>query len=59
MFVSTDRSIPHQQNISRFDVAVVILEAKSNSYEDLVLLMERTNGVLADLTPGEAIRVHE
>jgi len=59
VFVSTDRSIPHQQNISRFDVAVVILEAKSNSYEDLVLLMERTNGVLADLIPGEAIRVHE
>lgn len=37
--VTTDRSIPHQQNLARFDLAIVVLEAKSNSYEDLAALM--------------------
>jgi hypothetical protein len=30
--VTTDRGTPHQQRLSRFDLAVVVPEAKSNSY---------------------------
>jgi hypothetical protein len=30
--VTTDKGIPYEQNLSRFDLAVVVLEAKSNSY---------------------------
>ena len=56
-FVTTDRGIPHQQNLSRFDLAVVVLEAKSNSYEDLTSLMDRANAALGDVLPGEAIRI--
>jgi hypothetical protein len=55
--VTTDRGIPHQQNLSRFDLAVIVLEAKSNSYEDLASLMNRTNAALADVVSGEATRI--
>ena len=29
VLVSTDKGIPHQQNLSRFDLAVVLLRAKA------------------------------
>ena len=56
-FVTTDRGIPYQQNLSRFDLAVVVLEAKSNSYEDLASLMDRTNAALEGVVPGEATSI--
>jgi hypothetical protein len=55
--VTTNRSMPYQQNLSRFDLAVVVLEAQSNSYEDLALLMDRTNTALRNVVPGEATRI--
>jgi hypothetical protein len=57
VFVTTDRGIPYQQDLPRFDLAVVVLEAKSNSYEDLASLMDRANAALADVVPGEATRI--
>jgi predicted nuclease of predicted toxin-antitoxin system len=56
-FVTADRSIPHQQNLSSFDLVVVILEAKSNAYEDLAPLMDRVNEALRAPSPGEAVHV--
>jgi hypothetical protein len=55
--VTADRGMPYQQNLSRFDLAVVVLEAKTNSYEDLASLMDRTNAALGNVVPGEAIRI--
>ena len=52
--VTTDRGMPYQQNLSRFELAVIVLEAKSNSYEDLASLMDRTNAALGEVVPGEA-----
>ena len=57
VFVTTDRGIPYQQDLPRFDLAVVVLEAKSNSYEDLASLMDRTNAALGEVLPGEATRI--
>jgi hypothetical protein len=57
VLVTTDKGMPHQQNLSRFDLAVVVLEAKSNSYEDLASLMDRTNAALGEVVPGEATRI--
>lgn len=56
-FVTSDRGIPYQQNLSNFDIVVVILEAKSNSYQDLAPLIERVNEALPDAQPGEPVRV--
>jgi hypothetical protein len=57
VLVTTDKGMPHQQNLSRFGLAVVVLEAKSNSYEDLASLMDRTNAALGEVVPGEATRI--
>lgn len=54
---TTDRNIPHQQNIASFDLAVVILEAASNAIEDLTPLMERVNAALERPEPGAATRI--
>ena len=57
VLVTTDRGMPNQQNLSRFDLAVIVLESKSNNYEDLASLMNRTNAALADVVSREAIRI--
>jgi hypothetical protein len=56
--VTVDRGMPHQQNLARFDLAIVLLEAKSNSYDDLAPLMERANAaLLREARPGRIFRV--
>jgi hypothetical protein len=35
VFVTVDRNLPHQQDLARYAVAVVILEAPTNRMEDL------------------------
>ena len=52
VFVTTDKGIPHQQNISRLELTVVLLRAKSNAYEDLAPLMEEANAALETVEPG-------
>jgi len=34
--VSTDKGMPHQQNLSCFDLAVVLLRARSNALEGVI-----------------------
>ena len=55
--VTTDRGMPYQQNLSRFQLAVIVLEAKTNSYEDLASLMDWTKAALGEVVPGEATRI--
>jgi predicted nuclease of predicted toxin-antitoxin system len=35
LLLTTDRGIPHQQDLSRFDLEVVVLTARSNRLSDL------------------------
>jgi len=55
--VGTDKGIPHQQNLSRFDLAVVLLRARSNALEDLAPLMAEVNSVLSSVETGTAVHV--
>ena len=57
VFVTTDKGIPHQQNVSRLELAVVLLRAKSNAYEDLAPLMDEANAALESAEPGTILRV--
>ena len=57
VLLSTDKGIPHQQNVSRFDLAVVLLRAKSNAYEELAPLMDEVNAKLAHTKPGTVLRI--
>ena len=57
VLLSTDKGIPHQQNLSRFDLAVVLLRAKSNAYEDLAPLMDEVEAKFATIEPGTVVRI--
>ncbi len=59
VLVSTDKGIPYQQNLSRFDIAVVILRAKSNRFEDLSPLAQQLPAILPKTRPGEAILIED
>jgi predicted nuclease of predicted toxin-antitoxin system len=41
VFVTSDRNLSHQQNLSAFDIAVVVLVATSNRIDDLRPLVSR------------------
>lgn len=57
VFITTDKGIPHQQNISRHDLAVILLRAKSNAYGDLAPLMDEANAALESAEPSTFVRV--
>lgn len=57
IFVTTDKGIPYQQNISRLGLAVILLRAKSNAYEDLAPLMDEANAALETAEPGTVVRL--
>ena len=57
VLLTADRHIPEQQDLSRFDLAVVILEAKSNRLADLAPIVSRAGEFLSGARPGRALRV--
>jgi cytoskeletal protein CcmA (bactofilin family) len=42
--------------VSRSDLAVILLRAKSNAYEDLAPLIDEANAALASIDPGSVVR---
>ena len=56
VLLTTDKGLPHQQNLAVFDLAVILLRAASNSYEDLAPLMQEAIAALSSATPGTATR---
>ena len=57
VFVTMDGGIPHQQNLSRIQMGIVLLEVRSNRYEDLAPLMGQVNEALKTLKKGQVVRV--
>ncbi len=57
IFMTTDKGIPHQQNIVKVRMAVILLRAKSNDYADLALLMDDAIAALSSAVAGTVVRV--
>ena len=57
VLVTMDRSIEHQQNLSKYNIGVILISAKSNRTEDIQPAMLRVNEVLREVQPGQVIRV--
>jgi predicted nuclease of predicted toxin-antitoxin system len=57
VFLTVDRNLSFQQDIARFNVAVVVLIAKGNRYSDLWPLMPDLLAVLVGVVPGQLVRV--
>ncbi len=54
VFLTVDSSLPHQQNLPRFNIAVVVLRARSNRLADLKTLIPALLAALPSVKKGEA-----
>ena len=57
VFVTPDQNLPYQQNLAKFDLAVVILAAESNRLASYEPLAEQLRKAVERAKPGEARRV--
>jgi hypothetical protein len=57
VFLTVDRKLQHQQNLSAFKIAVIVLVARGNSFEHLRPLMPAVRDKLVSAKPGEAVIV--
>ena len=49
VLLTTDRGIPHQQDLSRFDLEVVVISARSNRLAGLESRMEEVGRLIEEL----------
>lgn len=54
VFLTVDANLPHQQNLSRFNIAVVVLRPRSNKLADLKPLVPALLAALPTVKKGEA-----
>lgn len=59
VFLTIDGNLGHQQNISRFELAVVALRAVSNRIEDLRPLLPAIQNALSLAKPGSIVFIPE
>ncbi len=57
VFVTVDRNLSFQQNLVQLKVAVVVLRARSNRFEDLLPLVPKILTVLMTIQRGEVVEV--
>jgi predicted nuclease of predicted toxin-antitoxin system len=57
VFVTMDKSLPHQQNLTALPFAVIVLRAPSNRFEDTHPLMPELLRRLPEARPGQALVV--
>jgi predicted nuclease of predicted toxin-antitoxin system len=54
VFITVDRNLSFQQNLPRFNIAVLVLQAHSNRLADLKPLAPKVLSILPSLTKGKA-----
>lgn len=57
VFLTGDRNLTFQQNVTRFRVAVIVLEARSTRLVDTIQLMPQVLRIVTGVRPGEVVRV--
>jgi hypothetical protein len=57
VFLTVDRNLSVQQDVSTFTIAVVVLVAKSNRLVDLRPLVPDLLAVLGAVLPGQVVKV--
>lgn len=55
VFVTTDRNLMFQQNLPKFDIAVIILAGKTNRLADLLPLVPELLRAIPSAKPGDPI----
>ncbi|MDD1413400.1 hypothetical protein MEN41_01655 [Dolichospermum sp. ST_con] len=57
VFITVDRNLSFQQNLSQFNIAVVVLQARSTRLMDLKLLVAKILDILSTVVKGQAVVV--
>ena len=59
LFFTLDKGLQYQQNMAGRSIAILIVRARSNRLDDLLLLLESCLTAMNSIKPGEVIRVAE
>ena len=59
VLITVDRRIPFQQNLSQFDIAVIILVARPCRYAQLKMLVPQAIVVLETIKAGEVVIIQK
>lgn len=57
VFLTNDQNLEQQQNLTSFDLAIIVLVAHTNDLEDLKPLMPAANEALNKLTAGNIVYI--
>lgn len=57
VFLTGDRNLTFQQRLSKFNIAVVVLQAKSIQLEHLLPLIPKVLVLLSTLKPGQVVYI--
>jgi hypothetical protein len=57
VFITVDRNLSFQQHLPKFDIAVILLHAKTNALADLSLLIPKILAILPDAKKGSVTHV--
>ncbi len=57
VFITGDRNLSFQQNLTKFDLAIIVLESHSTRLTDAAPLMPRVLAVLTTIQPKEVVRI--
>ena len=57
VFLTVDRNLSVQQDVSQFKIAVIVLVAKGNRHSDLQPLVPDLLAVLGSVLPGQVLTV--
>ena len=58
VLVTMDNNLPEQQPLKQFNIAVAILRAPSKRLQDLTPLIPKLEQLIADIQPGNTIRLY-
>ncbi len=55
VFITVDRNLSFQQNVSRYDLAIIVLRSPSNRLQDLLPLVPKVRAVLDGARSGTVL----
>lgn len=53
VFITIDQNLFYQQELSKYNIAVVAIKAKSNRYKDLLKFIESVSDIIKDVEAGK------
>lgn len=59
VFITADKNLPYQQNLTTLVMRVVVLDASSTRPDRLLPLMERVSQAIGSLPVGTAVRIND